>query len=523
MRIIRFKVTDSTLTRAREILDAGETPPFVVLAETQTAGRGRRGHQWQSPSGNLYATFVLPPTAGSVAESAWIPLKAAVCCAQAIVALTGVRLTIKWPNDLLFAGKKVGGLLCESSITGDRANSVLIGIGLNTHTNPQIAAEPTLVAGNLAELLRQAIDHDAFIANFMSAWDSLPLADTALAYAEWAIGVGQPWIEYPGWDPVLGQPSVTPAQTSAPALEMWRELGLGSGGELLLESLAQPQRRLSLTSAEHRCTWIYAGEGPKNWPLLVADCGNSRLKLAGYTPASARQPTRIEVVASNGSREQWVESLLRLSSLVPMRGWPLFVASVHPEASARLRETAEAAGLSVVFLPKRRLRSHGNRYALSALGIDRLAAIEGALAHGDKTWKIVLAAGTATTIDVIRGDGWHAGGWILPGLDLALNSLHSAARLLPKINLTELVDSGLSLGSETHSAIVGGVLQMTIGAVERARLAISQDYRDHGPIRTLVTGGNAGILLPMLSDAEAVPHLILDGLREMILGGSRCD
>lgn len=524
MRTLRFKVIDSTLTRARELLDAGEEPPFAVLAEQQTAGRGRRGHTWESPVGNLYLTLVLRPAAAATAQTTWIPLKAAVCCARAVAALVGVRLTIKWPNDLLWAGRKVGGLLCETSLTGERTGHVLVGIGLNTQATPQLPAEAAPLPGSLFAMLGVEIDHERFITEFVNCWDSLELADVALAYSDWSTGIGQPWMEYSALEAATPSPGIKNAGTGHLVEQqlplMWRELGLGSGGELLLESLNEPSRTLTLSSVEHRCTWAYAGRGSDTWPLLVADCGNSRLKLAAFMPASAQKPQLLEVLSHDAADEHWLAALQALRASAPISSWPIFVGSVHPETTLKLQALAASVGLSVVVLPKRRLRTHGHRYALSMLGIDRLAAMEGALAQPHQGWMLVVAAGTATTIDAVRDDGWHAGGWILPGIGLALEALHGAASLLPKIEVPELATYDHKLGVDTRTAMAGGVVQMTLGAIAQACQLIRAEHGAQVEVRILLTGGNASVLLPYLGQAESWPLLILDGLREMALGGS---
>jgi biotin-(acetyl-CoA carboxylase) ligase len=115
---------------AWELFKAGQLPVWgSVLAESQTQGRGRGGHVWQSPKGHVYAALRLPdepPFNGSAAS-----VSLALALALALEELFDLKVMIKWPNDLMLAGKKVGGLLLEA-----RQGAVIGGIGLNLLTPP---------------------------------------------------------------------------------------------------------------------------------------------------------------------------------------------------------------------------------------------------------------------------------------------------------------------------------------------------------------------------------------------------
>lgn len=123
-------VLGSTNDRARE-LAAGGAPPFtVVLAERQTAGRGRSGSGWHSPAGGgLWLSTLLPPSGGVPPH---LPLLVGLAVARAVeAACPGLEAGLKWPNDVEVGGRKVGGVLCER---GDGA--VVAGIGLNVRQRP---------------------------------------------------------------------------------------------------------------------------------------------------------------------------------------------------------------------------------------------------------------------------------------------------------------------------------------------------------------------------------------------------
>jgi BirA family transcriptional regulator, biotin operon repressor / biotin---[acetyl-CoA-carboxylase] ligase len=107
---------------------------FVVVANTQTAGRGRRGHSWFSPpASGLYVTVVLAPIRASDPRRATLLLTiaAGVAIAEAIDASTGLTVRLKWPNDLQIDGRKLGGILAEGATDGESIASVALGYGLN--------------------------------------------------------------------------------------------------------------------------------------------------------------------------------------------------------------------------------------------------------------------------------------------------------------------------------------------------------------------------------------------------------
>jgi BirA family biotin operon repressor/biotin-[acetyl-CoA-carboxylase] ligase len=116
----------------RLALNGGEEGA-VVLAESQTKGKGRMGRQWESPAGlNIYLSIILRPRI-LPSKTPLITLMAAVACAEAIDEVVGFIPAIKWPNDLLLEGKKLGGILTEADMEMDRINFVIVGIGINVN------------------------------------------------------------------------------------------------------------------------------------------------------------------------------------------------------------------------------------------------------------------------------------------------------------------------------------------------------------------------------------------------------
>ena len=122
--------TGSTNDDARALAAAGCAAGTMVLADTQTAGRGRRGRAWESPPGeNLYLSLVLRPELPPQ-RAPELTFVAAVAVAETLFD-SGVPARIKWPNDLEHEGKKVAGILTELQADPDRVTGVILGIGVN--------------------------------------------------------------------------------------------------------------------------------------------------------------------------------------------------------------------------------------------------------------------------------------------------------------------------------------------------------------------------------------------------------
>ncbi|MCP2620067.1 biotin--[acetyl-CoA-carboxylase] ligase [Candidatus Aminicenantes bacterium AC-334-K16] len=127
-KVIHLPTCSSTNDVLRELAEQGEEDGVVVLAEEQTAGRGTKGRSWFSPRGKgLYLSVLLRPER----ESALFPLMAGVAVAEAIAEEYSLWVRLRWPNDLIWEAKKLGGILCESSFAGRKLSYVIIGIGLN--------------------------------------------------------------------------------------------------------------------------------------------------------------------------------------------------------------------------------------------------------------------------------------------------------------------------------------------------------------------------------------------------------
>ncbi|HTZ33368.1 MAG TPA: biotin--[acetyl-CoA-carboxylase] ligase [Methylomirabilota bacterium] len=132
-RVFHYFKMDSTNRAAIELGLAGEPEGTVVMAEEQTAGRGRAGRSWHSEKGTgLYVSILLRPRLAP-AQTPLLTMLAGISAQAAVEAVTGLAPELKWPNDLLLNGKKLGGILTEMHAEPSAVRFVVVGIGINTN------------------------------------------------------------------------------------------------------------------------------------------------------------------------------------------------------------------------------------------------------------------------------------------------------------------------------------------------------------------------------------------------------
>lgn len=194
--IIEYDEIDSTNAEARRRVEAGEGGPLWITAGRQTAGRGRRGRSWESPSGNLSATLLMltdkPPV--EAAQVSFLAALAVCDLAREFVEPKAVRL--KWPNDVLILGRKAAGILVESGRAPDGRLWLAIGMGVNLAHSPLAADRPaTAFAEHMSrpppqpraavEILAAAFD------KWLEAWTRGGFTPIAEAWTLRAFGLGE--------------------------------------------------------------------------------------------------------------------------------------------------------------------------------------------------------------------------------------------------------------------------------------------------------------------------------------------
>ncbi len=131
--IIFFESIDSTNLIAMKLAEKGSPEGTVVIADSQTKGRGRLGRAWVSPPmAGIYMSVIVRPGL-EPKDATLLTIMAAIACATAIRNTTGLQVKIKWPNDLMVSDKKLGGILTEMKSDPDRIIFAVIGIGINVN------------------------------------------------------------------------------------------------------------------------------------------------------------------------------------------------------------------------------------------------------------------------------------------------------------------------------------------------------------------------------------------------------
>ncbi|MEY4707577.1 MAG: hypothetical protein RJB58_1300 [Pseudomonadota bacterium] len=143
--LARHAELDSTNSEARRLAEKGEADPLWIIAERQTAGRGRRGRSWETLPGNLAATLLLRPQAppGPVAQLSFAAALSVADVASHVAPEASV--TVKWPNDVLVEGKKAAGILLESG-----EGWLAVGIGINLAAAPEGTEFPATALADFA-------------------------------------------------------------------------------------------------------------------------------------------------------------------------------------------------------------------------------------------------------------------------------------------------------------------------------------------------------------------------------------
>lgn len=168
-RIIRLEQVDSTNNYIRQFSEDG----LVVIADTQTAGRGRQGRSFQSaPKAGIYLSMLLKPKVSLDKLFHLTPIAAQAVC-DGIETVTGQRPRIKWINDLLMDDRKICGILTELSLTGEGAvEQVILGIGINVNQCLEdFEASLRSIAGSIAMATGRTWDREALLAAVLQALD----------------------------------------------------------------------------------------------------------------------------------------------------------------------------------------------------------------------------------------------------------------------------------------------------------------------------------------------------------------
>jgi BirA family biotin operon repressor/biotin-[acetyl-CoA-carboxylase] ligase len=170
-RAIYLTSTSSTQDVARREAEDGAVDGTIVIAEEQTAGRGRLGRSWVSPAGrNLYFTLILrPPLPRMRSLSIVSPLAVSL----AVEGLTTLSPRLKWPNDVLVRDRKLSGVIIESELADRSVKYALVGIGVNVNFDVDEAADIADTATSLKRELRREISREELLAVVLNHFEAL--------------------------------------------------------------------------------------------------------------------------------------------------------------------------------------------------------------------------------------------------------------------------------------------------------------------------------------------------------------
>jgi BirA family biotin operon repressor/biotin-[acetyl-CoA-carboxylase] ligase len=195
---------------AKELARQGASQGTLITAEEQTTGKGRRGRNWLAPPGSsLLISLILYPSL-TVSQIPRLTMASSLAVAYAIEEISSLPVHFKWPNDILLARKKAGGILTETSISGEILDYAVVGIGLNVNLDvrqiPQIANTATSLSVELGREVSRLELLQALL-KFMEK-EYLLLQQEESPYEKWAtrlstlgqkVEVTTPWGQESGW------------------------------------------------------------------------------------------------------------------------------------------------------------------------------------------------------------------------------------------------------------------------------------------------------------------------------------
>jgi len=173
-RLIYLTSTPSTQDVARREADEGAVEGTAVIAEEQTAGRGRLGRSWVSPAGrNIYVTIVLRP---DLARLRILGMAAPLAVARAVESAAGLSALLKWPNDVLVSGRKLSGVLIDSELYGGDARYALVGIGVNVNFDIEEDSEIASIATSIKREAGHPVSREDVLAAVLNEFEELYLS-----------------------------------------------------------------------------------------------------------------------------------------------------------------------------------------------------------------------------------------------------------------------------------------------------------------------------------------------------------
>lgn len=223
----------STMDEARAL--PSQPLPAVVVARSQTGGRGRFDRTWISPPrGGIYLTTRIPWTR-PIQEAPLVTLGTAVALARLCAELRCPGISLKWPNDLLLQGRKAAGILAEMFHPADAPPQLLVGVGINVDLPPEEVERIGQPATSLRRSCGTVLDPEQVLGRFLSIWEDV---DRLLERS------GFPALapEYRAWSDLEGRTFLLDG--AGPEAEIVRTLSIRDDGALEVEVVPGGERRV---------------------------------------------------------------------------------------------------------------------------------------------------------------------------------------------------------------------------------------------------------------------------------------
>jgi BirA family biotin operon repressor/biotin-[acetyl-CoA-carboxylase] ligase len=183
-RVIYYPRLTSTMDVAKREAQQGAAEGTIVVADEQTAGKGRLKRAWLSPEGNIALSIILYP---SLPHLPSLIMLASLAVVHSIEAVTGLKSQVKWPNDVLINSRKVCGILIESDVQGNTVDYTIIGIGVNVNLRlsgfPEILSTATSLCDELGREVSRLSLIQRLLAEIERLYLSLPAGGSV--YEEW--------------------------------------------------------------------------------------------------------------------------------------------------------------------------------------------------------------------------------------------------------------------------------------------------------------------------------------------------
>jgi biotin-[acetyl-CoA-carboxylase] ligase BirA-like protein len=495
---------DSTQTQARRLAREKDHAAHhgLVLAERQTAGRGRAGRHWSSPLGaHLYLTlwwrFSRPLT-----QMAGLSLLVGIALRRCL-ARFDIATQLKWPNDLLAHGRKLGGVLIELLEQGPGCVAV-IGIGLNHRMPENFAPEqPWIDLHALAGATRALPSRQQVLEALLDTLAPLLEQFEQHGFAAFVH-------EFDAAHALAGC-TVYPLQAATgSAAQPLRVVGVDASGQLRVQGADDASQQtigageISLDRAQLQSPW-----------RLLIDCGNTRLKWA-WSPVQdphslltgAALPLR-DAAGTARSMDDVLVALQQAMAQLRIHTPPQHIVLASSSGGDRQAlqaalQTLFAVAVQIVQSPATHLRWRSAYPKPATLGVDRALAMWALLPRLRAQQRVLLVSvGTAMTLDVLDGQGQHHGGLIAAAPALQRSTLAALSAHLQSSSA-----AAPQLASDSATAVASASVWMAVALIESVAKRAGVDA-------IWFSGGAALEALPWLQldvPVHVQPDLVLRGL-----------